>query len=591
MRQHRLTSLLLLFTLLSPLTFAEQNAITVKPSQDANALTERGRENLTAFANLYGYVRFFYPGDKATKVDWDEFAIRAINEVEPSKTPAELANALIAIFAPVAPDVRLYLTGSQPPKSSVPVASKEVVVWKHLGLGVVKNPSFFSPYSSQRAIESRKEANFLLSPYRADLGGGVSCSVPLALPKNDTEQRIVPAASTATISSAAEDRAMRLADVIITWNIYKYFYPYFDTAHVDWPAALSNALSEAASDNNDAEFAITLRRLVAASRDGHGSVFKTAGSQLLVPPVLWSWIDGQIIAVESNGKVDVRPGDRLISIDGKAASEALLAEEALWSAATEQWIRYRALNHLLARSSGTAIQVEIEPFAQPGTRKSLSLSCTEPSYIFTEPRPGKISELEPGIYYVDLTRINEDDFAKNIEDLKRADAIIFDMRGYPRNLKNPIAILGHLTQTTMVSAQFLVPEIVSPDPKSVVLHGGGDWHISPASPYFKAKRLFLVDGRVISYAESIMGIVEYYKLGEILGSPTAGTNGDVDQYVLPGDYKLTWTGMKVLKQDGATHHGVGIQPTVPVSPTRAGIAAGKDEVLERALREARQRAE
>ncbi|HLH05897.1 MAG TPA: hypothetical protein VKW78_01530 [Terriglobales bacterium] len=51
---------------------------------------------------------------------------------------------------------------------------------------------------------------------------------------------------------------------------------------------------------------------------------------------------------------------------------------------------------------------------------------------------------------------------------------------------------------------------------------------------------------------------------------------------------MTWTGMKVLKQDGSLHHGVGIRPTIPVSPTRAGIAAGKDEVLERALREARE---
>jgi C-terminal processing protease CtpA/Prc len=41
--------------------------------------------------------------------------------------------------------------------------------------------------------------------------------------------------------------------------------------------------------------------------------------------------------------------------------------------------------------------------------------------------------------------------------------------------------------------------------------------------------------------------------------------------------------MKVLKHDGSQHHGIGILPTVPVSRTRAGVAAGRDEVLERAL--------
>jgi len=95
--------------------------------------------------------------------------------------------------------------------------------------------------------------------------------------------------------------------------------------------------------------------------------------------------------------------------------------------------------------------------------------------------------------------------------------------------------------------------------------------------------VFLTDGRAISYAESCMGIVEHYRLGEIVGGPTAGTNGNVNPLVLPGGYTLAWTGMKVLKHDGSQHHGIGILPTVPVSRTRAGVAAGRDELLERAL--------
>ncbi len=42
--------------------------------------------------------------------------------------------------------------------------------------------------------------------------------------------------------------------------------------------------------------------------------------------------------------------------------------------------------------------------------------------------------------------------------------------------------------------------------------------------------------------------------------------------------------MRVLKHDGSRHHLVGIGPTVPAAPTIAGIRAGRDEVLEAALR-------
>jgi C-terminal processing protease CtpA/Prc len=41
--------------------------------------------------------------------------------------------------------------------------------------------------------------------------------------------------------------------------------------------------------------------------------------------------------------------------------------------------------------------------------------------------------------------------------------------------------------------------------------------------------------------------------------------------------------MKVLKHDGSQHHGVGIQPTVPVSRTIRGVAEARDEQLEKAI--------
>jgi len=80
-----------------------------------------------------------------------------------------------------------------------------------------------------------------------------------------------------------------------------------------------------------------------------------------------------------------------------------------------------------------------------------------------------------------------------------------------------------------------------------------------------------------------MGIIEHHQLGEIVGSPTAGTNGNVNPFMIPGSYQIMWTGMQVLKHDGSQHHGIGIRPTVPVTPTAAGIAAGRDEVLEKAI--------
>ena len=107
--------------------------------------------------------------------------------------------------------------------------------------------------------------------------------------------------------------------------------------------------------------------------------------------------------------------------------------------------------------------------------------------------------------------------------------------------------------------------------------------VQPASPRIRAHAAFLIDGRAISYAETYLGMVEHYRLADLVGEATAGTNGNIATQQLPGGYSMTFTGMKVLKHDGSRHHGVGILPTVPVSPTLAGVAAGRDEQLERAI--------
>ena len=160
---------------------------------------------------------------------------------------------------------------------------------------------------------------------------------------------------------------------------------------------------------------------------------------------------------------------------------------------------------------------------------------------------------------------------------------MIDFRGYPGNIQNIGAIFGCIAKKPFTSAQWRVPIITHPDRQGWQYEESRWPETAPQTPHLTAKVAFLTDGGAISYAESCMGIVEHYQLGAIVGEPTAGTNGNVNPFSLPGGYRLSWTGMQVLKHDGSRHHGVGILPTVPVSRTLSGIAAGRDEILERAM--------
>lgn len=68
-----------------------------------------------------------------------------------------------------------------------------------------------------------------------------------------------------------------------------------------------------------------------------------------------------------------------------------------------------------------------------------------------------------------------------------------------------------------------------------------------------------------------------------IGSHTAGANGDVTNFNLPGKVNLTFSGHKPHNAQGVTEQRTGLQPDIKVERTIKGIRDKKDEVLDRAI--------
>ena len=549
--------------------------------EPARAVSDAGLRNLTAFARLFGIVRFFHPSDEAAAADWNRLAIEGVRKVEGANSPADLAAALQAVFAPVAPTIRVFAGEDPKPHSALsPAGNVEAIRWHNRGFG--QGQGLASTYYSRRVTAPRetwKAADVL----RLDLGQTVTALVPLALFKDEKgtlphgEKPIEARPPLPAAAFRANDRATRIADVVIAWNVFQHFYPYFDIAKTPWDYILPAGLKEAARVKDATEFHRTLLKMVAELKDGHGRVMFSGMKPQGHAPVMAAWIENKYIVTSST--VDqLKPGDEIVAIDGKPAGTVLEDMEKLISGATPQWKRARSSVEALQGPRGEKLALTVRPY--PGTAtKEVPVPCDATGSFAMDARPKKaIAELEKGIWYVDLTRAVDKEFDDALPDLASAKGIVFDMRGYPRV---SAAWFSHVTRTPLASAQWHVPVVDRPG--EMTFERGGEWNLEPKEPYLGAKKVFLTNGGAISYAESTMGIVENYKLGEILGETTAGTNGNVNPFELPGGYNITWTGMKVLKQDGSQHHGVGIRPTIPVSRTQAGVAAGRDEVLERGV--------
>ncbi len=72
-------------------------------------------------------------------------------------------------------------------------------------------------------------------------------------------------------------------------------------------------------------------------------------------------------------------------------------------------------------------------------------------------------------------------------------------------------------------------------------------------------------------------------LATIAGDTTMGVLGSIAKKILPNGWEFTLSPELCLSIDGVCHEGIGIPPDIHVMATRAGVDAGHDAVIERAI--------
>ena len=114
-----------------------------------------------------------------------------------------------------------------------------------------------------------------------DFGSGVSALVPTAIlvaPQASFEGTPIEALSVDIVPEhwrpTGDDRSTRLAAVVLAWNVFQHFYPYFDVMEVDWETTLPRSLVAAAIDEGEVDFIDTLKRLVTDLRSRPGRTEK-----------------------------------------------------------------------------------------------------------------------------------------------------------------------------------------------------------------------------------------------------------------------------------------------------------------------------
>jgi len=423
------------------------------------------------------------------------------------------------------------------------------------------------------------------------IGSNLTCVVPLVLlinddatyPKTETSSLTRLKSEINSINYGNEfNPQVNLASILIAWNVLQHFFPYFDVIDTDWNKVLGETLKSTLENKRKKDFFVTLSQMFAKIDDGHGIVY---GEQMYHLPIRAEFIENKIVITASNN-TEFKRGDIIKTIDGKQVMEVLDEAEKIISG-SPQLRRHRALNILGSKFDSGETHLVIE---RDGKEQNVTVSISRSGSMFFNPiderkyLSEKIIEIEPEIYYINMTNCTENDFDQKLDILANAKAVIYDQRGGSR--LNFFHIAPYLIEKPVNSAWWNVPQTVYPDRKEVEF-SKSNWSIQPKQPFFKSKTIIINVPSVVSSGETMMSILDHYNLATTVGEPTAGCNGNINTIILPCGYSAWFTGMKVLKHDGSQLYLEGFQPDYPVNKTIQAIREGRDEYLEKALEIAR----
>jgi C-terminal processing protease CtpA/Prc len=383
------------------------------------------------------------------------------------------------------------------------------------------------------------------------------------------------------------DLPHRLLAAVRIWSVIEYFYPY-KALIGDWNAALTESIPQFIAAANEDDYAKAVLQMVAKVEDGHSGAF----GHPAVARLLGTWrmpldvrqVEGQFAVVALRAALpadaDVRVGDVVTAVDGEALAARVTRMRQYLAASTEVARTNRAAAFaLMAAKEGTGT---LTLTGADGRERTVQVRRTQ---AFQPRTTGEAySIIDKTIGYVDLTRLTVPQVDVMFEAFKGTAAIIFDMRGYPNGTAWSIAPRINTTGAK-VGALFRRAQVSGVNSSEEAASGFFFEQPLPTTgaPQYTGKTVMLIDDRAISQSEHTALFFEAANGTTFIGTPTAGANGDVTNFFLPGGFRVNFTGHDVRHADGRQLQRVGIQPHIRVAPTIKGLQAGRDEVLERAI--------
>lgn len=405
----------------------------------------------------------------------------------------------------------------------------------------------------------------------------------------------IPYASNYTEEAFPElgDRLLAAARI---FTVIDLFFPYRDLMDRDWKEVTREFLPAFVQAENALDYQKAIFGYYHYIQDSHGGARGTNANLLFKelfgftpPPFYTDWVEESVVirqTLQDNlGKTQV--GDIVLAKDGVPIKEIMADMRTYLAYSTEQAFYQRATQRSLCTPDAKATTYTIQH--ADGSVEDVTYQTSRDHYNnYQRPRTDTMRWLSDKIAYADLNILASSQVDDFFAAYGEAEALVFDMRGYPNGTAWAIAPrLSEIMSPEL--AVFNCPLVFGPNLQT------GDVAWSKAGyqfmqtvpfregPKYDGQIVVLINEDAVSQAEHTCLFLEQVADVTFIGSPTMGANGDVTNFIIPGGLRLSFSGQGVRHADGRQLQRMGIQPDIPCQPTVAGIRQGKDEILERAI--------
>ena len=378
------------------------------------------------------------------------------------------------------------------------------------------------------------------------------------------------------------DTGIKLLSIFRYWNMIEYFFPNRHLMDENWDSVLTEFIPRMTATKDQKEYTLTLLELIGKIQDTHANIWRY--NEVIsdyfgqnIAPIGLSFVENKAVVVKLHDEFkdgNLQIGDVILAVNGIKV-EDWIKNNLKYFPASNYPTQLRDISQRILRTNEQTISLTIENILG---QKEVVVNTVKYKYFPSQIVSHKI--INENIGYIYPGSLKKGEIHQIMDKFLDKKGLIVDLRCYPSDFI-VFRLSNYLLNEKKDFVKFTAGDIKTP---GLFTYRGGEMQVGGKNKdYFKGKVIILINEETQSNAEYTTMALRVAPNAIVLGSTTAGADGNVSGITLPGNIFTYISGIGVLTPDGSETQRIGIVSDIKIEPTIKGIRAGKDEVLEKAI--------